>query len=125
MRDINSYIRYNSSLNNSISYFKKLKEQGYNFCSIPPFFTIFLPSTSMKLNFNPTITSCNEKLTVNNFDLIQNSGSIINDKICTKWPIDNGKNILSHIFKSDSGYSYYICSHSAVKEGISIGSNRK
>ena len=109
-RDLFSKLNFNTSLQSTKKIYNDLIAQNNEVCEIPFFFTLFLNFDELEKNYTPS-KKCNKNkknilniYPVNSYNLneLKNKNCILSDK---------SNNILSFInpFKSESGYSVYIC----------------
>jgi hypothetical protein len=110
LRDLISKLNYNSSLVSTKKIYNELIDHNNEVCDIPAFFTLFLNFDELEKNFAPR-KKCikNKKNVVNIYPVNGFNLNKLKNKNCVLSHKNN--NIFSFInpFKSDSGYSVYIC----------------
>ena len=108
-RDIFSYFKYHSSYNLAYSYYKN-ELAGKSICSVPQYFYIFMSSRElMNVKNNTNKQNC---IYIHG---ASGTGGIELNRSCKLAPESpsHSTTLLSYgsrIFRSDSGYSYFICS---------------
>lgn len=109
LRDLISKLNYNSSLLSTKKIYNDLIAHNNEVCEIPAFFTLFLNFNELEENFTPS-KKCNKnkKKIVNiypvngyNLNKLKNKNCLLSHK--------NNNIFFINPFKSESGYSVYIC----------------
>jgi hypothetical protein len=109
LRDLVSKLNYNSSLVSTKKIYNDLIADNNEVCEIPSFFTLFLNFDELEENFIPN-KKCNKNKTkivniypVNGYSLnkLKNKNCLLSHK--------NNNIFFINPFKSESGYSVYIC----------------
>jgi hypothetical protein len=112
LRDVNSFVRYRSTFDRSFELYQAIEKEGAIPCKVPSFFTLFLPSSFFYPSYEAKSKLCDSKVSGHKrVDIFAASGTggMLPGSTCKPWPLDRGANYLSAAFKSDSGYSFFVC----------------
>lgn len=108
LRDLHSYSTYHATLSSSIARYRQLESEGATVCKVPPFFSLFLPSTFFAPSYDPGSRQCGANVGAQrSVDLV--AGSLGAEPNCVPWARGQEKNVLDSIYKTDSGYSFSEC----------------
>jgi hypothetical protein len=110
LRDLISKLNYNSSLVSTKKIYNDLIAHNNEVCEIPAFFTLFLNFDELEKNFTPS-KKCNKnkKNIVNIYPVNGYNLNKLKNKNCVLSHKNNNIFLFINPFKSDSGYSVYIC----------------
>jgi hypothetical protein len=113
-RDVASIQNYGASIESSKSLYTRWKAEGHVVCAAPMFFTQFLPFDQFTKSYGSVLEECVQALSTNQppklYDVFSNSGHAHTEATCHTSHERKGNGVLGKIFKSDSGYSFSICS---------------
>ncbi len=111
LRDVYSYIRYRGTLDSAVAQYQALRADNRIACEVPPYFTLFLESSSFVPSYVATLKECSDSTPAGRVDLLAATqvGQALPREGCTPWPIDAGDSALGLVFRRDSGYSFHLC----------------
>lgn len=116
-RDTHSWFKYGASLSKAQETINEIESQGLVVCGVPAYFTLIYPSGGFSASHQPQWHGCEKSSDTLKRDLV--SPTAIKERkdasSCTAWPLrSTGLPGLSAIFKTDSGYSFYVCPHEST-----------
>lgn len=112
LRDIHSYLSHRSTLDQASTAYARLQATDVAACKVPPFFTLFLPSSFFKPSYEVEARQCAANAPAQQrVDIFPGTGAAQRQRepACTPWPSQNTGSLLDKVFRTDSGYSFTTC----------------